>query len=98
MSDKKPKPERVEPPFATQPVARGRKLIATLGTFDRNASNQLHVSVQEYRRTRYVDARLEYRIRDDEPWTPTSKGVTLKRAETEALAKALLRALDEWPV
>ncbi len=92
------KPARKEPPYATGPTARGRKLIATLGTFDRNATNRLHVSLQEFRGARYVDARLEYRLRDDEPWTPTSKGVTLKRAETEALAVALLRALDEWPV
>ena len=47
-----------------------------LATIDRSATEQLQISVSEYRGKSYFNLRIYYTTDDGATWLPTKKGVT----------------------
>ena len=49
-----------------------------LGVVEKNFRERLEVRAAEYNGHEYVDIRTYWKGKDDDPWRPSKKGVTLK--------------------
>ena len=49
-----------------------------LGVVEKNVRERLEVRAAEYNGHEYVDIRTYWKGKDDDPWRPSKKGVTLK--------------------
>mgnify|MGYP000428332820 CR=1 FL=1 len=67
-------------------MAAEPKLIATV---PRSATEQLQISINEYKGKSYLDMRIYYTTDDGLNWLPTKKGVTVSPENMELL-KAIL--------
>lgn len=69
------------------------KIIATI---DRSATEQLQISVSEYRGKSYFNIRIYYTTDDGGTWLPTKKGVTFSPEQLDILSDAIEEAKKEF--
>lgn len=73
--------------MATEP-----KLITTI---PRSATEQLQISINEYKGKCYLDLRIFYTTDEGASWLPTKKGVTVAPDSLELLKDAVDEAMKE---
>lgn len=66
-----------------------------LGTIERNATEELHIAINEYKKKKYVDLRVFYTTDDGDTWNPTKKGVTIPPEKIEEVKEFLTKAQME---
>ena len=69
------------------------KLIATV---PRSATEQMQISINEYKGKSYLDMRIYYTTDDGANWLPTKKGVTCSPDNLEILRDAIDAAMQEF--
>lgn len=78
---------------------RKRKKMATepklIATIPRSATEQLQISINEYKGKCYLDLRIFYTTDDGLNWLPTKKGVTVSPDNLELLRDAVDEAMKE---
>ena len=74
-------------------MAAEPKLIATV---PRSATEQLQISINEYKGKSYLDMRIYYTTDDGLNWLPTKKGVTVSPENMELLKDAIDEAMKEF--
>lgn len=74
-------------------MAAEPKLIATV---PRSATEQLQISINEYKGKSYLDMRIYYTTDDGLNWLPTKKGVTVSPENMERLKDAIDEAMKEF--
>ena len=74
-------------------MAAEPKLIATI---PRSATEQLQISINEYKGKSYLDMRIYYTTDDGINWLPTKKGVTVSPDNLELLKDAIDEAMKEF--
>ena len=74
-------------------MAAEPKLIATV---PRSATEQLQISINEYKGKSYLDMRIYYTTDDGLNWLPTKKGVTVSPENMELLKDAIYEAMKEF--
>ena len=74
-------------------MAAEPKLIATV---PRSATEQLQISINEYKGKSYLDMRIYYTTDDGLNWLPTKKGVTVSPENVELLKDAIDEAMKEF--
>lgn len=74
-------------------MAAEPKLIATI---PRSATEQLQISINEYKGKSYLDMRIYYTTDDGINWLPTKKGVTVAPENMELLKDAVEEAMKEF--
>ena len=74
-------------------MAAEPKLIATV---PRSATEQLQISINEYKGKSYLDIRIYYTTDDGLNWLPTKKGVTVSPENMELLKDAIDEAMKEF--
>ena len=74
-------------------MAAEPKLIATV---PRIATEQLQISINEYKGKSYLDMRIYYTTDDGLNWLPTKKGVTVSPENMELLKDAIDEAMKEF--
>ena len=67
-----------------------------LATIDRSATEQLQISVSEYRGNSYFNLRIYYTTDDGATWLPTKKGVTFAPEQLDILSDAIEEAKKEF--
>ena len=67
-----------------------------LATIDRSATEQLQISVSEYRGKSYFNLRIYYTTDDGATWLPTKKGVTFAPEQLDVLSEAIEEAKKEF--
>ena len=63
-----------------------------LATIDRSATEQLQISISEYRGKSYFNLRIFYTTDDGLTWLPTKKGVTFAPDQLDVLSEAIEEA------
>ena len=63
-----------------------------LGTIERSDTEQLQISVSEYRGKSYFNLRIFYTTDGGETWLPTKKGVTFAPDQLDILEEAIQEA------
>ncbi|MEI8128049.1 MAG: transcriptional coactivator p15/PC4 family protein [bacterium] len=74
-------------------MAQEQKMIATI---PRSATEQLQISINEYKGKSYLDLRIFYTTDDGATWLPTKKGVTCAPENIEILKDAVEEAMKEF--
>ena len=69
------------------------KLLATI---ERSDTEQLQISVSEYRGKSYFNLRIFYTTDDGATWLPTKKGVTFAPDQLDLLEEAIQEARKEF--
>ena len=67
-----------------------------LATIDRIDTEQLRISVSEYKGRSYFNLRIYYTTDDGATWLPTKKGVTFAPDQLDILADAIEEAKKEF--
>ena len=67
-----------------------------LATIDRNETEQLQISVSEYKGRSYLNMRIFYTTDDGATWLPTKKGVTFTPDQIDILTEAIESAKQEF--
>ena len=67
-----------------------------LATIDRSATEQLQISVSEYKGKSYFNLRIYYTTDDGATWLPTKKGVTFAPEQLDILSDAIEEAKKEF--
>ena len=67
-----------------------------LGTIERSATEQLQISISEYRGKSYFNLRIYYTTDDGATWLPTKKGVTFAPEQLDILSEAIEEAKKEF--
>ena len=63
-----------------------------LATIDRTDTEQLQISVSEYKGKRYFNLRIYYTTVEGATWLPTKKGVTFAPEQLDVLEEAIQEA------
>ena len=63
-----------------------------LATIDRTETEQLQISVSEYRGKSYFNLRIFYTTDEGATWLPTKKGVTFAPEQLDVLEEAIQEA------
>lgn len=74
-------------------MAQEPKMIATI---PRSATEQLQISINEYKGKSYLDMRIFYTTDEGATWLPTKKGVTCSPENIEILKDAVEEAMKEF--
>ena len=69
------------------------KIIATV---PRSATEQLQISINEYKGKSYLDMRIYYTTDEGATWLPTKKGVTFAPDQLDVLSDAIEEAKKEF--
>lgn len=69
-----------------------------LASIERNATEELQISINEYKGKKYVDMRIFYTTDEGDSWNPTKKGVTIAPDKIEDVKVALTKAQEELGV
>lgn len=69
-----------------------------LATIERSATEQMQISVSEYRGKSYFNLRIYYTTDDGATWLPTKKGVTFAPEQLDILSDAIEEAKKEFMV
>ena len=67
-----------------------------LATIQRNDTEQLQISVSEYKGKSYFNLRIFYTTDDGATWLPTKKGVTFAHEQLDILSEAIEEAKKEF--
>lgn len=67
-----------------------------LATIERSATEQLQISISEYRGKSYFNLRIFYTTDDGLTWLPTKKGVTFAPDQLDILSEAIEEAKKEF--
>lgn len=67
-----------------------------LATIDRSDTEQLQISVSEYKGRSYLNMRIFYTTDDGASWLPTKKGVTFAPEQLDLLSDAIEEAKKEF--
>jgi len=67
-----------------------------LATIDRNDTEQLQISVSEYKGKSYLNMRIFYTTDEGATWLPTKKGVTFTPDQLDLLSDAIEEAKKEF--
>ncbi len=65
-----------------------------LGVVDKNSRERIEVRAAEYQGHQYIDIRTYWKGKDDAPWRPSKKGVTLKPELVADLIAVLKKAAE----
>ena len=69
-----------------------------LATVPRSATEEIQISINEYRGKKYLDLRVYYTTDDGLNWSPTKKGVTFSPEKLGELKAAIEKAMTEFGV
>ena len=69
-----------------------------LATVPRSATEEVQISINEYRGKKYLDLRVYYTTDDGLNWSPTKKGVTFSPDRLGDLKDAVEKAMAEFGV
>jgi len=69
-----------------------------LATIERNATEQLQISISEFKGKSYFNLRIFYTTDDGATWLPTKKGVTFAPDQLDVLSDAIEEAKKEFMV
>ena len=69
-----------------------------LATVPRSATEEIQISINEYRGKKYLDLRVYYTTDDGLNWNPTKKGVTFSPDKLSELKDAIEKAIAEFGV
>ncbi len=67
-----------------------------LATIERSDTEQLQISVSEYRGKSYLNMRIYYTTDEGQTWLPTKKGVTFSPDQLDLLTEAIEEAKQEF--
>jgi len=67
-----------------------------LATIDRNDTEQLQISISEYKGKSYLNMRIFYTTDGGSSWLPTKKGVTFTPDQIDLLEEAIQNAKSEF--
>ena len=67
-----------------------------LATIERSNTEQLQISVSEYKRKSYLNMRIFYTTDEGQTWLPTKKGVTFAPDQLDILSEAIEEAKQEF--
>ena len=67
-----------------------------LATIDRTDTEQLQISISEYRGKSYFNLRIYYTTDEGATWLPTKKGVTFAPDQLDVLSDAIEEAKKEF--
>ena len=67
-----------------------------LATIERSDTEQLQISISEYKGRSYLNMRIFYTTDDGATWLPTKKGVTFTPHQLDLLADAIEEAKKEF--
>lgn len=67
-----------------------------LATIDRTETEQLQISVSEYKGKSYLNMRIYYTTDEGSTWLPTKKGVTFSPEQLDLLSEAIEEAKKEF--
>jgi len=67
-----------------------------LATIDRSDTEQLQISVSEYKGRSYLNMRIFYTTDEGATWLPTKKGVTFAPEQLDLLSEAVEEAKKEF--
>lgn len=67
-----------------------------LATIERSDTEQLQISVSEYKGKSYLNMRIFYTTDEGATWIPTKKGVTFTPDQIETLRDAVDDAMKEF--
>jgi hypothetical protein len=67
-----------------------------LATIERSDTEQLQISVSEYKGKSYLNMRIFYTTDEGETWLPTKKGVTFSPDQLDLLTEAIEEAKQEF--
>jgi len=73
-------------------MAQEPKILATI---PRSATEQMQISVNEFKGKSYLDMRIFYTTDEGATWLPTKKGVTCTPENIETLKEAIAEARKE---
>ena len=67
-----------------------------LATIERSDTEQLQISVSEYKGKSYLNMRIFYTTDEGATWIPTKKGVTFSPEQLDLLEEAVQEARKEF--
>lgn len=67
-----------------------------LATIERSETEQLQISVSEYKGTSYLNMRIFFTTDAGQTWIPTKKGVTFTPDQLDILEEAIQEAKAEF--
>ena len=67
-----------------------------LATIKRSNTEQLQISVSEYKGKSYLNMRIFYTTDEGQTWLPTKKGVTFAPDQLDILSEAIEEAKQEF--
>ena len=67
-----------------------------LATIERSDTEQLQISVSEYKGRSYLNMRIFYTTDEGATWLPTKKGVTFAPEQLDLLSEAIEEAKQEF--
>ena len=67
-----------------------------LATIERSDTEQLQISISEYKGKSYFNLRIHYTTDGGATWLPTKKGVTFSPDQLDMLAEAVEEAKKEF--
>lgn len=67
-----------------------------LASIDRSDTEQLQISISEYKGRSYLNMRIFYTTDDGATWLPTKKGVTFSPDQLDLLSDAIEEAKKEF--
>ena len=67
-----------------------------LATIERSDTEQLQISISEYKGKSYLNMRIFYTTDDGANWLPTKKGVTFTPDQIDILTEAIESAKQEF--
>lgn len=67
-----------------------------LATIERSETEQLQISVSEYKGRSYFNLRIHYTTDGGQTWLPTKKGVTFAPEQLDILEEAIQEARKEF--
>ena len=67
-----------------------------LATIERSNTEQLQISVSEYKGKSYLNMRIFYTTDEGQTWLPTKKGVTFAQDQLDILSEAIEEAKQEF--
>ena len=67
-----------------------------LATIERSETEQLQISVSEYKGRSYLNMRIFYTTDEGATWLPTKKGVTFAPDQLDLLEEAIQAARQEF--
>ena len=67
-----------------------------LATIERSETEQLQISISEYKGRSYFNLRIHYTTDGGQTWLPTKKGVTFAPDQLDILSEAIEEAKKEF--